>query len=177
MSTADLYAFDIDVDISPLLGDMEEPALVNIHWYELAAGRADRNQSLHDKANESFRKELLHAQWTATARRRLDRRRAVRVGLLSRVHVDGGRHMVATDLSLSGLRASGVPAAPVMNIEFKLPGLQFPIDAKAEVVEFHNSSVIPLVGMRFAWIDKPYVDLIARYIARRREPPARRLAA
>jgi hypothetical protein len=177
MSAADPYAFDIDVDISPLLGDVDEPTLINSKWYELVAGQPDRIRSLQGKVEEVFRKELLYAQWRATARRRLDRRRAVRVPILSRVHVDGGRSMVATDLSLSGMRASGVPAAPVMDIEFNLPGLQFPIDAKAEVVEFRSSNVIPLVGMRFAWIDRPYVDLIASYVARRREKTPRRLAA
>ena len=171
MSRFDPYNFDIDVDLSPLLGDTEGPTLVDIEWYELAADRPDRIHALHKKVQEAFRNELLHAQWCATSRRRLDRRRAVRAPIISRVRVDGGPHMVACDISMSGLRASGTPIAPVMNIELKLPGVPFPVDAKAEVVEFKDSNVIPLVGMRFAWIERAYVDMIAQYIARRRERP------
>lgn len=169
MSHFDPYDFDIDVDLSPLLGDVKGPTLINARWYELAREDPERAEALQAKIQQTFRNELLHAQWSATSRRALDRRRAVRAPIISRVQIDGGQHMVACDISLSGLRCSGQPTAPVMDIEFKLPGLQFPIDARAEVVSFKDANVIPLIGLRFAWIDRPYLDCIAQYVAKRRD--------
>ena len=84
--------------------------------------------------------------------------------------------MTATDISLSGIRCSGEPSAPVMDIEFKLPGLAFPVDARAEVVSYKESPVIPLVGLRFANIDLPYRQHIAEYVHRRRERQLARAA-
>jgi hypothetical protein len=165
----DPYSFDIDVDLSPLLGEVTDPTLIDSTWYELTRNRAGRPPELQAKMERTFRNALLRAQWRATSRRRLDRRRALRVPLISRVHLDNGRHLVATDISLSGLRCSGEPNAPVMDVEFRLPGSQIPVDARVEIVSFKDANVIPLVGMRFAWIARPHVDSIAQYIARKRE--------
>ncbi len=169
MSVHNPYDFDIDVDLSPILGESETPTLISAKWYELVKPREGRAPAVQAKLEQTFRNVVLAAQWQATARRQLDRRRALRVPLLSRVNVDGGPHLVACDISLSGLRCSGEPAAPLMDVEFKLPGTPFPIDARVEVVSFKDANVIPLVGLRFAWIDRPYVDQIAGYIARKRE--------
>jgi hypothetical protein len=165
----DPYNFDIDVDLSPMLGDIDDPTLISSYWYEVTQNRDGRPPELQAKMERTFRNAILRAQWRATSRRRLDRRRALRVPLISRVHIDDGAHLVATDISMSGLRCSGEPSAPVMDVEFRLPGNQIPIDARVEVVSFKEANVIPLVGMRFAWIDRPYVDCIAEYIARKRE--------
>jgi len=165
-----LYDFDIDVDISSLLGEADlGPILVNESWYRLATPREDRSYLMQAKADQLFKNAMLHAQWQATRRRKLDRRRAVRAPVVSRVHIEGARHMVATNISLTGLRCSGVPRAPLVDIEFKLPGMEFPIDARAEVVSYKESNVIPLVGMRFVGLETPYRDQIAHYIWRRRE--------
>ncbi len=172
MSDSDPCAFDIDVDLSPLCPDVDVPVCVPSGWYELAKPRAGRPMLLQAKLDTALRNALLHATWAATSRRRLDRRRGLRVPLISRVHVGRGDHLTACDISLTGLRCSGRPLAPVMDIEFRLPGLAFPVDARVEVVSFKEANVIPLVGMRFAWIDRPYVDHIARYISRRRLPQA-----
>ena len=169
MATFESLDFDIDVDLSPILDHLQEPTLVDVKWYELVAPRPGRAHDVQAKLDQMFENVMLRAQWQATQRRALDRRRAVRVPLLSRVVVDGGPHLVACDISMSGLRASGRPAAPVMDVEFKIPGLTFPVDARVEIVSFKDTNVIPLVGMRFAWIDKPYVQQIAAYISRRRE--------
>ncbi|OGQ89047.1 MAG: hypothetical protein A2289_18715 [Deltaproteobacteria bacterium RIFOXYA12_FULL_58_15] len=169
MQPNDPYDFDIDVDISPILEDVDTPTLLDGHWYELTRPRAGRSAALQDKMERTFRNAMLHAQWRATSRRSLDRRRAMRVPLLSRLHVDGGNHLVTCDISMSGLRCSGTPLAPLMDVEFRLPKVDFPIDARVEVVSFKEANVIPLVGLRFAWIDKPYVHYIADYISQRRE--------
>jgi hypothetical protein len=169
MATYDPLDFDIDVDLSPILDHFEEPTVIDAKWYELVAPRKGRAADVQAKLDQMFENVMLRAQWRATQRRALDRRRAVRVPLLSRLVVDGGPHLVACDISMSGLRASGRPTAPVMDVEFRIPGLSFPVDARVEVVSFKDTNVIPLVGLRFAWIDKPYVEKIATYISERRE--------
>jgi len=169
MSGHDPNLFDIDVDLSPLLGTLAGPTYVDARWYELLARTGERDPVLHRKLEETFRRALLRAQWSATARRALDRRRALRVPLVSRVYVDEGRPLVATDISLAGLRCSGRPTTPLVDIEFRLPGLHFPIETRAEVVSFKDASVLPLVGLRFVRIDRPYVELIADYVSRRSE--------
>jgi len=169
MATYDPLDFDIDVDLSPILDHLTEPTVVDAKWYELVQPRAGRAADVQAKLDQMFENVMLRAQWRATQRRSLDRRRAVRVPLLSRLVVDGGPHMVACDISMSGLRASGRPTAPIMDVEFKIPGLSFPVDARVEVVSFKDTNVLPLVGLRFAWIDKPYVERIAAYISARRE--------
>jgi hypothetical protein len=165
----DPYGFDIDVDISPLLQGVEDPTLVSATWYQLRYNRTGRPAELQHKLERTFRNAMLHAQWKAASRRQLDRRRAVRAPLLSRVQVDGGSHLTACDISMSGLRCSGEPSAPVMDVEFKLPENPIPVDARVEVVSFKGANVLPLVGLRFAFIDPPYVDSIAAYVASKRD--------
>jgi hypothetical protein len=169
MGSHDPYDFDIDVDLSPILGDLDGPTLVNSKWYELVEPREGRAPAVQAKLDQTFRNAVLYAQWQATSRRTLDRRRALRVPLLSRVQIEGGLHLVSCDISMSGLRCSGTPLAPLMDVEFKVPGAPFPIDARVEVVSFKDANVIPLCGLRFAWIDRPYVEQIAHYVATRRE--------
>ncbi len=169
MSCRDPFDFDIDVDISPLLDRCEGPTFIDARWYELVATRDNRDPAVQAKLEQVFENIMLRAQWSATQRRAFDRRRAVRVPLLSRLMANDGSHMTACDISLSGLRASGRPTAPIMDIEFKLPHLRFPVDARVEVVSYKDSPVLPLVGLRFAWIDRPYVEEIARYVAGKRE--------
>jgi hypothetical protein len=159
--------FDIDLDLSPLLGALAGPTLINARWYELISGRPDRPPALQRKIQEAFHRSLMFAEWRATRLRHHERRRAVRVPLVSPVLTVKGPRLVTTDISLSGLRCSGRPAAPLLDIEFRLPGIAFPIDARAEVVTFRDSSVIPLLGMRFVSMDRAYVDLIEQFIDKR----------
>jgi len=158
--------FEIDVDLAPLLG-ADDPLLLSSRWYRLLAPSAPRQDELQEKIERAFGNELLHLQWLA-ARRRSERRRAVRAPLLSRVDVAQGQRLVATDISLAGLRCSGRPRAGVLDIEFKLPTLAFPVAARAEVANFQDSPVIPLIGLRFVDIESLYVDEISRYIDERR---------
>ena len=160
--------FDIDVDISSLLERVDGVTLIDDRYYRLAA-RSGRNPALQAKAEQILDKSLMFAQWAARSRRSLDRRRALRVPLISRVHVAESRHMVATDISMSGLRCAGEPRAPVMDVEFKLPGLDFPVDARVEVMSFKSSNVTPLVGLRFINLQRPFAESIARFIAERRD--------
>ncbi|MEZ4272406.1 MAG: PilZ domain-containing protein [Myxococcota bacterium] len=160
--------FDIDVDLADILGT-DEPLMVDDRWYRLAEWHQERSAPLQRKIDKMLRNQILYAQWRATQRRSLDRRCAIRAPLVSRVHIDSGAHLVATNISLSGLRCAGEPTAPVMDVEFKIPGLPFPIDARTEVVSFKASSVAPLIGLRFVDLDRPYRHHIAEYIHRRRD--------
>jgi len=170
-----LADFDIDVDLSPLLGTLAAPTLIDSRWYELAARRPGRPLMLQRKIEQAFHRRVLFAEWRAMRARNHERRRALRVPLVSSVAVGKGSRLVTTDISLSGLRCSGRPTSPVLDIEFRLPGLDFPIDTRAEVVSFRDSNVIPLLGMRFVSMDRAYVELIERFIdqrSRRRWLPA-----
>lgn len=157
--------FEIDVDLAPLLGN-SDPVVVSSRWYSLLRPSAERPESLQRKIERTFRNAVLREEWLAR-RERIERRRAVRVPLLTRVQVSSGARLVATDISVSGLRCSGRPRSGVLDIEFKLPTQAFPLAARAEVVSFRDSPVIPLVGLRFLDIERPYVDEIFRYIETR----------
>lgn len=159
--------FDIDVDLSPLLGTLAAPTLIDARWYELVRERPDRPPELQRKIERAYRGSLMHAEWRARRVRNHERRRAVRVPLVSPVLFGRGPRLVSTDISLSGLRCSGRPVAPVMDIEFHLPGVAFPIDTRAEVVSFKDSSVIPLLGMRFVAMDRAYIEMIQHFIDER----------
>ena len=159
--------FEIDVDLAPILGG-NEPLLVSARWYKLLHARAERPASLQTKIDAAFKNAVLSLQWRAATQRAPERRRAIRVPLLSRVHLAHGRPMVSCDVSLSGLRCSGRPAGGLLDIEFKLPNLPFPVAARAEVVSFADRKIIPLVGMRFVDIEPVYLDHINSYIDARR---------
>jgi hypothetical protein len=161
--------FDIDVDVSGLLGSEDESLLVSDSLYRLAQTTYLKNPTLRAKATRMLDNALLHAQWTARSRKALDRRRAVRAPLVSRVHMDNGRHLVSTDISLSGMRCSGMPQAPVMNIEFTLPNLRFPVATRVEIVTFKQSAVTPLCGLRFINLERTYREYIANYVSERRD--------
>lgn len=174
MASSNPHDFDIDVDVSTLYEHAGEPVLVSSRWYELNYPRRLRTPEVMHSLAQGLRNAHLAAQWQASGRRTLDRRRALRVPLISRVLPHRGKHMTACDISLSGLRCSGEPTAPVMDVEFKLPNAAFPIDARVEVVSYKESNVVPLLGLRFCKIERPYIDIIADYIRERR---ARLLAA
>ncbi len=159
--------FEIDVDLSSVVGDGTE--LVSARWYKLLRPSPERPAALQEKIERAFRTELLRAQWQAALRRQPERRRAIRAPLLSRLNVELGDPLIACDISLSGLRASGRPRHERFDVEFKIPNVAFPIDAKVEVVSFKDATVIPLAGLRFVDIDPPYLDHINRYIGERRQ--------
>jgi hypothetical protein len=159
-------SFDIDVDLGPLLG-ADDPMLLSDTWYLMRSMGERFDDDLQAKVERAFGNELLLLQWRAS-RARSERRRAVRAPLLSRVEATSGQRFVTTDISLAGLRCSGRPLAGVLDIEFKLPTLAFPVSARAEVANFQDSPVIPLIGLRFVDIEAPYVDEISRYIDTRR---------
>ena len=156
-----LLDFDIDVDISAILGKSTEPVLLEAQDYLGQTG----------PDCPRWRKALLKAQWEDVCKGREDRRRAIRAPILSSLYAQSGDRMTTTNISLSGLRVSGRPIDSMMDIEFKIPGVKFPIDAKAEVVSFQDSPVLPIMGLRFANIDRPYLDHIAQYIDTRRQQP------
>jgi hypothetical protein len=167
MVTVNPAIFDIDVDVAPLLGSTKEDLLVSSDWYQLLRPTPARLPMLQRKIESVFHAHLLRLQWQASGFRR-DRRRAVRAPLLSRVYVDNHEPLVACDISLSGLRCSGRPRRGTLDIEFRVPGLAFPIAARAEVSNFKDGAVIPLAGLRFVDIEPLYLEHINRYIASRR---------
>ncbi|MBJ81230.1 MAG: hypothetical protein CMH60_07940 [Myxococcales bacterium] len=153
-----LLDFDIDVDISTILGKSEQSVLLCANDYL---------ESENDKP-ERWKNALLKAQWEDVIKGEQDRRRAIRAPMLSSLYAESGDRMTTTNISLSGLRVSGRPIDSMMDIEFKIPGIKFPIDAKAEVVSFQESAILPIMGLRFASIDRAYLDHIADYIDGRR---------
>jgi hypothetical protein len=163
---SDPHNFDIDVDLGPLL-DSDDPVLVTSRWYKLLRPSSERPRGLQEKIDSTFRNTILKAQWDI-AKSRTERRRAVRAPLLSRVHANSGDRLVTCDISLAGLRCSGRPTKDTMDVEFKLPGLAFPVEARARVVSFRDANVIPLAGLQFVDIDTPYLDHIHNYVDARR---------
>ncbi|MEZ0312762.1 MAG: PilZ domain-containing protein [Myxococcota bacterium] len=132
------------------------------------------NDSIQRSANTSpiaqreiefvYELERKIAQWEQA---RKDRRKLLRAPVMTRVFIDGQEHMLACDVSTRGLRCSGRPKKTTLDVEFKIPGLPFPIDAKAEVIEYFDRPVIPLVNMKFVDLDTPYESHIEAYVNRR----------
>lgn len=162
--------FDIDVDVSGLLATqgrkLVSSVLIDSRWYELMQDRERRAPSVRVALERSFKNAWLQAQWKAATSRPEERRRANRVALVSPVRVTHERPMVSFDVSTTGLRCSGKPTQDLLDVEFKIPGLDFPVDARAEVVGFKPGRVAPVVNLRFVDIDTPYVEHIERYVAR-----------
>jgi hypothetical protein len=161
-------AFDIDVDIAPLLGGAiahgDTSAHIDSRWYELAAPKAERPANLQEKLDGCLHNHLLRAQWRLRSIVPAERRAAPRSRLVARIHPVEGEPLVCTNISKSGLRCVGTPQASLMDIEFSVPGTPFPVDAKVRVVNFTPSNVTPMVSMRFVDIDEPYADEIDRYV-------------
>ena len=141
--------------------------LISDAWYRMAAPAGGRTSIIQAKMDRILNKALMRAQWKATARAPLDRRRAIRVPLLSRVRPQLGHHLTTLDVSVAGLRCHGRPTAPVMDIEFKVPGADFPIDTRVEVMSLKDSPLFNGCGLRFVGLEEPYKNQILRYIDRR----------
>ena len=137
---------------------------VDSAWFDMMQPNAKRSAIAQREVERVLELELLLARYDAAQR---DRRRAQRAPVLTRVHVDGASHMVACDVSSRGLLCSGRPQACTMDVEFKIPGLAFPIDARAEVIDFIDRPVLPRVNLRFIDLDTPYRDHIDAYVNRR----------
>lgn len=167
--------FDIDVALATDRDGVLAPVHLDARWYELVQPNRHRSRKVQHKLDRLFANAMRQAQWRA-ARQRRERRRAVRAPLLSRVRAERHDAMLACDISLSGIRCSGRPERDVLELEFKLPGLDFPVNAKAEVVSFADRPVIPLAGMQFVDIDPGYLEHIDRYVRNRTEAKQRRAA-
>lgn len=158
--------FDIDVDLGPMFQDVRAPILVNSRWYELALPADGRAPEVQASLDGCLERELLRAQWEAMELLRQERRGARRAPILRRLQMDGER-LLACDISSTGLRASGRPTRGLIDFEFNLPGLDFPVDARAEVIDFKDKAVIPLVNLRFVDLDRPYREHIDAYVSRK----------
>ncbi len=163
MLTYDPSNFDIDIDLGPMLG-APRPLLLSSDHYERARPRYARPRAEQRELERALHAQLLARQWQARVWRN-DRRRAARARLASRVQVSCGKPLLATDLSTTGLCCTGRPSYGLLDVEFKLPGLAFPVMARAEVASFRDNAVLPFVGLCFVDVEKTYLDYISRYIA------------
>ncbi len=133
-------------------------------WTEMVKPTAGRSAIAQREIERVYALEMKLRAWEEAQK---DRRKLLRAPVMTRVHIDGQEHMLACDVSTRGLRCSGRPKKSTLDVEFKIPGLPFPIDAKAEVIEYFDRNVIPLVNMRFIDLDTPYEDHIQAYVNRR----------
>lgn len=165
--------FDIDVDLSGLYGaphrerrrlNGRDPMLIDGAWYQMVKPNLAREPFLQREIERTFELELVYKRWLAAQR---ERRKAIRAPVMTRVAVDGAPYMLACDVSTHGLRCSGRPSSGLLDVEFKIPGLAFPVDARAEVVDFVDRPVLPAVSLRFIDLDRPYREHIEAYVQRK----------
>ena len=138
--------------------------LMDSAWTAMVQPATGRTAIAQREIERVYELEMKLRQWEAAQR---DRRKKLRAPVMTRVHIDGQEHMLACDISTHGLRCSGRPKKSTLDVEFKIPGLAFPVDAKVEVIEYFDRPVIPLVNMRFVDLDGPYQDHIQAYVNRR----------
>lgn len=140
------------------------PVKIDPEWFSLVKPKDHRSAIAQREVERVFELELAYTRWLAAQH---ERRRARRAPIMTRVYVDGDSHMLATDVSSRGLRCSGRPNKGIVDVEFKVPGLAFPVDARAEVVAFKDANVLPLVNLRFIDLDKVYRQFIDTYVGLR----------
>ncbi|MBC7794473.1 MAG: PilZ domain-containing protein [Clostridia bacterium] len=140
------------------------PVKIDPEWFSLVKPAAHRSLHAQREIERVFEMELLYNRWLAAQH---ERRRARRAPIMTRVNVGGDRHMLACNVSSRGLQCSGRPTKGIVDVEFKVPGLAFPVDARAEVVAFKDGSVLPLVNLRFLNLDKVYREFIDTYVGLR----------
>ncbi len=140
------------------------PVKIDPEWFTMAKPAPHRSAIAQREVERAFELELLYNRWLAAQH---ERRRARRAPIMTRVHVDGAGHMLACDVSSRGLRCSGRPTKGIVDVEFKVPGLAFPVDARAEVVAFKDANVLPLVNLRFLDLDRVYREFIDTYVGLR----------
>lgn len=86
--------FDIDVDLSPILGT-EKPLLMSNRWYQLLYANPAREALSQREIEDAFHTELLYSEWEARGSR-VERRCTLRAPILSGVRVERGSRLVAT---------------------------------------------------------------------------------
>jgi len=155
--------FDIDVDLSKLLGRPQQH-LLDSRWYELAQLQPYRDPKLHRKIQKLFQNEMWHLQWQTALNRSPDRRRGLRASLKNSIFMGQGDVLVATEISCFGLQGSGRPKHDRMDIQFRLPNVKPWLKARAEVVSYHESKLLPYVGLSFMDIDEWVREDIRRYV-------------
>lgn len=164
----DALDFDIDVDVSSLVGAGLEDILVNSRHYEAALPRPDRSRQEQWARSERLREAIAQAQWDAVAIARSERRAARRAPLLRGLRIDGERSdAYVCDISRDGLRVSGRPRNGLLDVELKVPGLTFPVESRAEVVDFRDANVLPIMNLRFVGINRRVAEGIDSYVHRR----------
>ncbi|MEM6558939.1 MAG: hypothetical protein AAF605_04065 [Myxococcota bacterium] len=165
----DALEFDIDVDVSALIGAGLNDVLVDSRYY-VRAKQPQTRLAAHELRvlDDDLDVQIRWAQWRAAAALRSDRRRTRRAPLLRRLIVDGHRSDgYVCDISREGLRASGRPRSGVIDLELKLPSLPFPLETRAEVIDFRDANVLPIMNLRFINLRRHYADGIEAYVQRR----------
>ncbi len=161
------FSFDIDIDLTSILGPGQcaNDMLLDSRWYEMAHPQSRRSQELQRKLDRALDDALRSLGKRSLNQNSLDRRSTKRVSLDLRHDVIGGLPLRIADISEDGLSCIGTPAAPVMEIEFTLPGTKIPIESRVEVVRYNDSKPNSEVGLRFVNLDAPYQEFLRDYIA------------
>lgn len=165
MNTLDVLDFEIDVDLSNIVGAGLDNILVSAEYYEQALPRADRGEDEQAELDRLLRNQIWRSQWRAAARARSERRESRRAPLLRTLWVDGRRaDTYVCDISRDGLRASGRPPNGTFDVSLKVPGMNFPVETRAEVVDFRDANVLPLMNIRFVGLHRRIADKIDGYV-------------
>lgn len=162
--------FEIDVDLGPLLGAGLADIFVSSELYERAAPALDRGADLQARLDTELHQRIWQAQWLAASRARSERRSALRAPLLRKLLIDGqddDQDAYVCDISRDGLRASGRPYNGLIDLELKVPGVPFPVATRAEVVDFKDANVLPIMNLRFVGMRRTTADQIDAYVHRR----------
>ncbi|MEO0811313.1 MAG: PilZ domain-containing protein [Myxococcota bacterium] len=166
--------FDIDVDLGPLIGAGLGDIMVSSELYERAAPVLGRGIDQQERLEIELQDKIQRAHWYAAARARAERRRALRAPLLRRLRIDGhreGEDVYVCDISRDGLRASGRPYQGVLDLQLKVPGVPFPVETRAEVVDFKDANVLPIMNLRFTNLRRSTAERIDAYVHQRLNRP------
>lgn len=162
--------FDIDVDLAPLIGAGLSDILVSSELYEAANPVSGRGADLQARLDAELQDRIRRAHWYAASRARAERRAALRAPLLRRLRIDGHASeddVYVCDISRDGLRASGRPRNGLLDVELKVPGVPFPVETRAEVVDFRDANVLPIMNLRFVNLRRATAEQIDRYVHHR----------
>ncbi len=162
--------FDIDVDLAPLIGAGLSDILVSSEHYEAAASARGRGAHLQARLDAELHERIQRAHWYAASQARNERRNALRAPLLRKLRIDrqpSASDGYVCDISRDGLRASGRPNSGLLDLELKVPGLPFPVETRAEVVDFRDANVLPIMNLRFVNLRRATAEQIDSYVHRR----------
>ena len=161
------FSFDIDIDLTSILGPGQcaNDMLLDSRWYEMAHPQSRRSQELQRKLDRALDDALRSLGKRSLKQNSLDRRSGTRIPMDLRLDTSRGLPLRIRNISENGLCCIGTPTAPVMDIEFTLPGMKIPIESRVEVLRYNNCKSSSEVGLRFVSLDEPYREFLRDHIA------------